>query len=315
MAAPSESLLNRRTDLVASRRGPAPRALLALLAALVGCGPEPGDGLSRFLKDYGEEVRRLRQAAGEADWALNTPIVPGDTSAAARSERAHRVLGRFVGSRETVGRLRSELERPDLGDLERRQLQAMLRAAASYPEAAEGAAAARVRLENAQIATLYGFDFRLEGRSVTPNEIDAILRSSHDLALRRAAWTAAKEVGRELRPNLLPLRDLRNETVRALGWTDFAELKTSAYGMPRDELLALMDELVADAWPLYRELHTWARHELAARYGEAVPELLPAHWLPDRWGQDWGAIPGGDRSELDRALAARGAEWIVREAE
>ena len=32
-------------------------------------------------------------------------------------------------------------------------------------------------------------------------------------------------------------------------------------------MLALGDRLVGQLWPLYRELHTWARYELARRYG------------------------------------------------
>ena len=68
--------------------------------------------------------------------------------------------------------------------------------------------------------------------------------------------------------------------------------------------------------PLYRELHTWARYELAQRYGVPVPEQLPAHWLPNRWGQDWGALVEVKGLDLDGSTRRkRSAEWIVRQGE
>lgn len=59
----------------------------------------------------------------------------------------------------------------------------------------------------------------------------------------------------------------------------------SEYSMSSEEMLELTHSMINDVWPLYRELHTWARYELAAKYKQPVPEYLPAHWLPNRWGK------------------------------
>ena len=91
-------------------------------------------------------------------------------------------------------------------------------------------------------------------------------------------------------------------------------------------MLALMRQFNEELRPLYRELHTWARYELAEKYGVPVPEYLPAHWLPNRWGQDWTALAtlaSGDEAAdgaargrtLDDALAEKTPEWIVEQAE
>jgi peptidyl-dipeptidase A len=85
--------------------------------------------------------------------------------------------------------------------------------------------------------------------------------------------------------------------------------------MTTDQMLALTDRLVRELRPLYRELHTWARYELAKRYGAPVPDQLPAHWLPNRWGQDWSALVEVEGLDVDSALAGRSAEWVVREGE
>jgi len=284
--------------------------------ALGGCDAKlPDDDLSRFLERYGSEYQTLRGAVSEADWILNTRIVPGDTTAASRSERAHLALADFAGAARTQDRIRNELAGPGLDSLQRRQLEAMLRASAPYPADAKRAVERRIRLENHQVETLFGFDFEIGGRSVSTNELDRLLRTSRDEAERLAAWEASKEVGKALRPRLLDLRDARNEPVQRFGFDDFAEFKARAYDVSRADLLILTDELIADVWPLYRELHTWARYELAERFSTTVPEYLPAHWLPGRWGSDWSALVASSRSELDEALADQAPEWLIREAE
>jgi peptidyl-dipeptidase A len=81
-------------------------------------------------------------------------------------------------------------------------------------------------------------------------------------------------------------------------------------------MMKLMDGLIRDLWPLYRELHTWMRYEMAKKYGQStVPDMLPAHWLPNRWGQDWSSAVDVKGINLDSVLKPKGAEWIVRNAE
>ena len=118
---------------------------------------------------------------------------------------------------------------------------------------------------------------------------------------------------------------MRNETVQALGYDDYFSYQVSDYGMTSEEMLALMRQFNEELRPLYRELHTWARYELAEKYGVPVPEYLPAHWLPNRWGQDWTALASlasGDEAPrrrrgrtLDDALGEKTPEWIVEQAE
>ncbi len=74
------------------------------------------------------------------------------------------------------------------------------------------------------------------------------------------------------------------------GYDDYFGYQVSEYGMTADEMMTLMHQITRETYPLYRELHTWARYELAKRYGaNTVPDQLPAHWLPNRWAQDWKA--------------------------
>src|SRR5690606_32786516 len=114
---------------------------------------------------------------------------------------------------------------------------------------------------------------------------------------------------------LARVRELRNQTVQALGYDDYFSYQVSEYGMTTDEMRALMRQINAELYPLYRELHTWARYTLAEDYGTEVPDQLPAHWVPDRWGQDWSALVDVEGMDLDATIGALTAEDVVRRAE
>src|SRR5262249_52274071 len=82
-----------------------------------------------------------------------------------------------------------------------------------------------------------------------------------------------------------------------------------------EELARTVDGINRELRPLFRELHTWARYELAKRYGQPVPDQIPADWLPNRWGQSWEALVDVPGFDLGPALKAKGPEWLIHQAE
>jgi peptidyl-dipeptidase A len=269
-----------------------------------------------FLEAYTKTYQKLYYASGEAEWASNTHIVEGDDTNLKRTTAANEALAAFTGSVENIEAARALLEERDvLAPLEVLQLEAVLYAAAQNPQTVPELVKQRIAAEARQTEKLYGFSFTLDGKEITPNEIDDGLREETDLARRRAVWESSKAVGPTLRSGLIELRGLRNKTVRALGYPDYFSYQTSQYGWTADELIAEVDRFNRELRPLFRELHTWARHELAARYGQPVPDLIPAHWLPNRWGQDWGALVEVEGLDLAGQLEQRGPEWLVEQAE
>ncbi len=269
-----------------------------------------------FLNEYGATYKKLYRAASEAEWASNTKIVEGDDTNAKRTQAAQEAMARFTGSAEVIEKAREFLEHEDaLRPLQVKQLAAILYAAANQPQTVPELVKERIAAETRQTELLYGYDYQIDGRSVTTNAIDEILKTENDLGKRLAAWEASKRVGVRLKPGLEKLQRLRNATVRALGYDDYFSYQVSDYGMSRRELLDLMEQLNRELRPLYRELHTYMRYELANRYGQPIPDLIPAEWLPNRWGQDWGALVTVEGFDLDGALRRKSAEWIIHQAE
>ena len=303
--------------LVALLAGCAQVAHVAQTAATAATTAVTQADAQAYLDSYAAEFQRLYYASALAEWASNTRIVEGDSTNARRTKAANEAYASFVGSVANIERIRGYLAQKDkLTPIQVRQLEAMLYAAANQPQTVPDIVRRRIAAETEQTEKLYGYTFMVNGRAVTPNQIDSTLRSSTNLADRRAYWEASKAIGPTLKPGIVNLRALRNQTVQALGYPDFFTYQVSDYGMTTDEMLQMTDNLLRQIRPLYRELHTWARYELAKKYNVPVPEYLPAHWISNRWGQNWSDLATSSSGpSLDDAFKGKSPEFVVRSSE
>ena len=269
-----------------------------------------------YLNEYNKEFQKYLYEWNKGEWALNTKIVEGDTVTSKLAQDAQQQYANFVGSKENIETATKFLEsREELTDLQVKQLDRILFLAGSNPETAGDIVKQKIEADTKQVELLYGFDFTLDGQSISTNDIDALLINETDLNSRLKVWETSKEVGIRLKDGLANLQILRNKTVQALGYDDFFAYQVSEYGMSVNEMRDVCQSMIKDIWPLYRELHTWARYTLAEKYNAEVPDLLPAHWLPNRWGQDWQGIISTSGLNIDDALQQHSAEWIVKKGE
>lgn len=270
-----------------------------------------------FLDRYTREYVRLYTQSSEAQWSAQTVIKEGDTTVAHAAQVADEAIAAFTGSSENITTARRYMAKPKtLTPIQRKQFELILYAAANNPQTIAPLVKKHIAAEIQQTQDLYGYQFMLNGQKTAPNELDDLLRTETDPAKRLQVWEATKAIGPTLKPGLLRLREMRNETVGALGYPDYFTYQVSDYGLKTPEMMNLMQGLLRDLWPLYRELHTWMRYEAAKKYGvQSVPELLPAHWLPNRWGQDWSSFVQVSGINLDSVLHTKSPEWIVQNAE
>lgn len=274
------------------------------------------DEAQAFIDQYTNEYVDLYYKASEAEWKANTEIIEGDTIIANNAKLASEDMAKFTGSKENIASAKKFLESKDkLTDIQVKQLETILYAAANNPQTIPDVVKERIAIEVDQNQKLFGFQYTINGKPVSTNDIDGILKTETDLSKRLAAWDASKAVGPTLKDGLVKQRDLRNKTVQALGYNDYFTYQVSEYGMSTDEMMQTMGNLMKDMYPLYRELHTWMRYEMAKKYGADVPDYLPAHWLPNRWGQDWSPAVTVDGLDINAVLAQKSAEWIVKEGE
>jgi len=270
----------------------------------------------QYLLKYNNEYRKLYTAASEASWLLNTKIVDGDTLTQKLYEEASQKLTDFQGSLATIDSTKKYLlHRDELLTRQARQFDYMLFAAGASPAVEAEAVKALIKENAIQTQALFGYDFKIDGKPVTKNDINNILASRAALPEKLKAWKASKELGKGLKNGLVRLRDLRNQTVSGLGFADFFSYQVSEYNMSTNDMLVMNEGFIHDIWPLYRELHTWARYELAKRYHQPVPDYLPAHWLPNQWGQEWTELVDAEGMNIDDTLKKKTPEWIVKKGE
>ncbi len=87
--------------------------------------------------------------------------------------------------------------------------------------------------------------------------------------------------------------ELQNIGAKELGYHDTGELWRAGYDMTPAEFSAELDRAWTQLEPLYRELHTYVRTRLIAKYGKAADRpdgLIPAQLLGNMWAQEWGNI-------------------------
>ncbi|WP_343672107.1 M2 family metallopeptidase [Chitinophaga sp.] len=269
-----------------------------------------------YLDGYNKQYQDLIYKDNLAQWTLNTRIVKGDTVSQQQADAADKVLAAYTGSKANIDSAQKYLQlKEQLTPLQVRQFEVILFNAGNNPATAGDIVTRRISATNKQLSALYGFKFTLDGKPVTTGRIDEILESSNNLQERRKAWTASKEVGKTLKNGLDSLQFLRNASVTPLGYKDFFDYNAREYGMSEDEIIKLTRQFVTEIWPLYRELHTWARYTLAEKYKQPVPDYIPADWLPNRWGQDWSSLVDVKGLSIDSILKVHGAEWMAHQSE
>ena len=270
-----------------------------------------------YLDAYNKKYQELYTASSEGQWLVNTHIVQGDTMNAYKSGIADQAMAKFTGSNENIEKAKSFLKwEKDLKPIQVRQLKKVLYLAGGNPENAEADVKKLIKAGTAQTERLYGYKFQLEGKEITPNDIDSLLEYAVDTTLRRKAWEASKTIGKDLKPGLIKLRDLRNKVVQGLGYPDYFTYMVSDYGMSNDEMMSMLNKFNQELFPLFSELHTYMRYELAKKYkAKSVPDFIPAQWLSNRWGQDWGEMIKVEGLNLDSALKLKDAKWIAHQGE
>lgn len=288
-----------------------------LFLTLAASAADPS--VQTYLDQYDSLLGRLYALDANASWDAATDVNDRNEG---RATAASQATAAFVGDPVIIAAAREwNAKAAEITPLQRRQIDAILYTGAEAPgdqtELVNARLAAETALRGVQDAFEYCSEARVDGKCAKPlraNDIDTQLRTSVDPAERLRVWSTAKELGVPLKKGLAELRDLRNSVARKSGYSSYFGYQVSEYGMTAPEMMAFLDQLNKDMAPLYSELHTWTKRKLAAKYQQPVPAGdIPAHWLPNRWGQEWGGLVAS--ADLDPYFKDKTPEWIVQSSE
>jgi peptidyl-dipeptidase A len=265
----------------------------------------------RFLDLVNAGYQALYRVQSIAQWNAATDVTPAHDAA---SDAAGQAMAAFTGNPALINEAKALLQhRAELKPLTGLQLDRVILNAAEGPMTNPKLVADRVAAETQQASTLNSFVFHLDNKVITANDIDDCLATNRNLAERRAVWEASKLSGPALKPGLVKLQKLRNGVAQELNYPDYFSLQVASYGMTTEEMVAMQDNFMRELRPLYLQLHTWVKYELAKRYNQPVPRLIPAHWINNRWSQEWSGIV--EAANLDDRFKDKSPEWIVKTAE
>jgi len=152
------------------------------------------------------------------------------------------------------------------------------------------------------------FRASFEGRLVTNNQINELLRNEKDNRRRRRAWEASKQIGSVVERELLELVRLRNQAAQSLGFRNYYEMSMKLSEQDPDWVLRTFDELADLTDEAFGELKAEIDSVLARMYGVSTADLRPWHYH-DPFFQE---VPRVFETNLDSLFAGRDVKELAR---
>ena len=279
------------------RTGISMLALASLLAAAPlgardrdGQTPTPTAAEAKaFVADAEAKLFAQGVVAARADWVYNT-FITQDTEAMTAREGA------------TLTKLQVDLALQAAKyanvaglDYDTNRKLGMLRNKIVLPAPVRDGAAEELAGLSAKITGVYGAGKgTLDGKPINGSDIEAAMGEVRDPAKLKEMWASWNDnVGAPMRPDYAKLVGISNEGAKGLGYADVGAMWRSGYDMDPDAFAAMTDKIWDDLKPLYVALHTYVRHKLNEKYGDAVQANkgpIRADLLGNMWAQEWGNI-------------------------
>jgi len=241
-----------------------------------------------FVKQITEQARPLEKAYYLAEWQA---AVEGSNEAIGRVKDAQAAYMRFWSDPElfeAAGQLKRSGKVVD--PLLARQLKLIYLASARNQQD-EATIERLAELEGHVRRRYYNYRARVDGRELSDNEIDEILKASRDSEQVRQVWEASKEVGRQVAEEVREMARLRNATARAGGFRDHFHRSLLLDEIDERELLNLFADLEEQSRKPFTGLKAEIDRALSAGFDVPAEELRPWHY-GDRFFQEGPRFPG-----------------------
>ena len=260
--------------------------------------------LASFVDRIVAEVEPLSLRHNEAVWQAN---VTGDPAHEQESARLDAEIRKVFSRTEPFRFLSDALKAGPAGDPAlQRQLVLLHHSFQAHqipPETIER----MVKIEKALESRFNNFRAELDGAKVTDNQLLDVLRLENDVARRRRAWEASKQIGREVVDDLLELVRIRNGAARDLGFDNYYSMMLELDELDERELFQVLDELERGTRPRFEAYKRELDSRLSKRFGVPPEELLPWHYS-DPFFQE---APSAE-VDLDACFPGKSLEQLTR---
>lgn len=246
----------------------------------------------RLVATFEERLGSVEPRFHEAYWRSQIESSPDNDRRRAELELE---LRRIKGDAEALAAVDTALEE-DLHDpVLKRQLE-ILRLSLVGNQMSDDLRAQVVDLSSSVESDFTSHRPQVDGRLVSENEIEDVLKRSDDVELRRRTWEASKEIGAVVAPRVRELARLRNQVARDLGYADYFRMALELQELDEDWLFRTLDELEQLTQDPFARWKKELDERLAERFGTA--ELMPWHYS-DPFFQN---LPADGGVSLDEVL-------------
>jgi peptidyl-dipeptidase A len=248
--------------------------LIALL--ILSCGSNPKENaLKEFLKSHLETVIPLMKQSNLAYW---NAAVTGEDSLYDQYSQLELKIRKIYSDTADYAYLKAlknsgEIKNPLLA----RQLKLLLNEYLKNqidPDLLENMVSLSADIEK-RFSTFRG---AIDGKKVTTNEINQLLKTEPDSKTRRDAWLASKQVGPIVAGDLIKLVKMRNEAARKLGFNNYHTMTLQTVEQDVNEINRIFDELYGLTFQPFESLKSELDSILAAGYGIRPESLKPWHY-------------------------------------
>jgi peptidyl-dipeptidase A len=246
----------------------------------------------RLVESLEQRLEPLEVEFHEAYWDSQVSATPENDDRRSRLElRLREAKGDPDAYRSVLEALEEDVHEPLL----KRRLE-LLRSSLTGNQMDEEQRARMVELSSEVESDFASFRPEVDGRRLTENEIDEILRNSDDEDERRRTWEASKEVGGLVAARVRELARVRNQAARELGFSDYYRMSLTLQEIPEEWLFDFLDDVDEMTSEPFRRWKAVLDERLKGRF--KVAELRPWHYS-DPFFQ---ALPPDGRVTLDEVL-------------
>jgi peptidyl-dipeptidase A len=247
--------------------------IAAMLIGFSSCNRE--QKMQQFIDAYVEQMKPLQKAANLAYWEAATT---GSDEKYALSSEMELQLKKIHSNPRRFAELKNLIEKADGADPARlRQLQIIYNQ--FLPNQVDSTLLRQIVEKASEVEKKFSnFRCEIDGKRLSSNDIDLLLKIEKDSQKREKAWEASKQVGEVVAGDMLALVKLRNEAARKLGFDNFHTLSLTAGEQDVHQLDQVFAELKELTDEPFRRMKADLDSVLARRSGIAVAELMPWHY-------------------------------------
>lgn len=228
-----------------------------------------------FLKTYEEQVVGLEK---EATLAYYNAITSGKDEDYKKSTDLNLELNKIYLNGETFQKLKTWKDSGLIRDpLLKRQLEIQyIKFLSSQSD--KDKINELTKMQNELEQTFYTFRAFYNGKKITDNDVENILRTSINSTELKNVWTASKKVGDLVSQDIIKMAKMRNEIARDLGFADYQKMALSLSEQDPAEMDKIFDDLDVATRDIYKEAKDKIDQELAKKYKIQVSDLRPWHY-------------------------------------